>query len=290
MGEYRIQNGEISIMVNSFGAELKSLQDVKENREYMWQADPAYWNRTSPILFPFVGGLKDKTYRHEGKSYSMNQHGFARDMEFQLAEQTEQSLRFQLKSTEETLERYPFAFQLELGYELKGREVMVSWTVRNPGQNTMYFAIGGHPAFICPPYEGGKQTECEIYYGTDSITSTRISAAGLATKEKIVYNLKDGAMLITENLFDNDALVIEGGQTQRVALLDEQQMPYLSMTFDAPLFGIWSPPHKKAPFICIEPWYGRCDGENFDGNLAEREWENALEAGNEFKASYSIII
>lgn len=290
MGEYSIQNDEICIMVNSFGAELKSLQDVKEKREYMWQADPAYWNRTSPILFPFVGGLKDKTYRHQGVSYSMNQHGFARDMEFQLTEQTEQSLRFTLCSTEETLKKYPFAFELELGYEITGRELVVSWTVRNPGEETMYFAIGGHPAFICPPREGVKQTECEIYYGTDSITSTIISSAGLVTGEKMVYDLKDGAMLITENLFDHDALVIEGNQTQKVALLDDRQMPYLSMTFDAPLFGIWSPPHKKAPFICIEPWYGRCDGESFDGNLAEREWENALVPGEVFTASYRIVI
>ena len=290
MGAYRIQNDEISIVVNSFGAELRSLQDIKEEKEYMWQADPAYWNRTSPVLFPFVGGLKDKTYRHEGVSYEMNQHGFARDMEFELLEQTDKSLRFGLNATEDTLKKYPFVFQLEIGYELKGREVIVSWLVHNTDTKPMYFAIGGHPAFICPFHEGTRQTDCEIYYGTDRITSTVISTKGLATKEKVVYDLEDGSMLITEDLFDHDALVIEHNQTQKVALLDEHQMPYLSVSFDAPLFGIWSPPHKNAPFICIEPWYGRCDGEDFDGNLAEREWENALEAGEVFHASYRITI
>jgi len=290
MGEYRIRNDEISIMVNSFGAELRSLQDRKEKKEYMWQADPAYWNRTSPVLFPFVGGLKDKTYRHDGVSYPMNQHGFGRDMEFQLLEQTEKSLRFGLSATEDTMKKYPFAFQLELGYELNGREVTVSWTVKNQDTKKMYFAIGGHPAFICPFHQGTKQTDYEIYYGTDHITSTMISTAGLASKEKMTYDLADGAMAITEDLFDHDALVIEGHQTQKVALLDEQEMPYLSVSFDAPLFGIWSPPHKNAPFICIEPWYGRCDGEDFEGNLADREWENALEPGEVFQASYGITI
>ncbi|MDD2971142.1 MAG: aldose 1-epimerase family protein [Lachnospiraceae bacterium] len=290
MGMYTIQNEEICIKVNSFGAELTSLQDVNTKREYMWSADPTYWKRTSPILFPFVGGLKNKEYSYEGKTYPMSQHGFARDMEFQLIEQTASKLLFALESDEETLQKYPFAFQLILGYELKGRKVIVSWQVNNKDQKKMYFAIGGHPAFLCPIDPDKKQTDYEIYFGTDEITSSMIGESGLMTTEKIVYPLQDGALSVTEDLFEHDALVIEHNQTQKVAFLDENEMPYLTVSFDAPLFGIWSPPHKNAPFICIEPWYGRCDAEDFEGNLAEREWENSLEVNGTFKTKYSISI
>ena len=102
--------------------------------------------------------------------------------------------------------------------------------------------------------------------------------------------MKHGELAVTEDLFDQDALVIEGNQAHEVSLSYGQEKPYLTVRFNAPLFGIWSPPKKNAPFICIEPWYGRCDKADFTGELDKREWGNTLDAGECFEASYEVIV
>ena len=291
MALYELKNEQIAITVDSHGAELKSLKKLADDQEYMWCGDAKFWGRTSPVLFPFVGGLKNKEYRFEGKTYSMTQHGFARDMDFELETQTESELWFTLESTEETLARYPFPFILNLGYRLEGSTVTVLWKVENPSEKQMYFSIGGHPAFNCPLTEGTKQSDYSVSFAdTDEIVSTRISEEGLATGCMDIYHLADGHLSLTSNLFDHDALVIEDRQTDTVALCRKDGTPYLTVKMEAPLFGIWSPPGKNAPFVCIEPWYGRCDDEYFDGDLTEREWGNKLAPHHTFEASYTITI
>lgn len=291
MALYELKNEQIAITVDSHGAELKSLKKLADDQEYMWCGDAKFWGRTSPVLFPFVGGLKNKEYRFEGKTYSMTQHGFARDMDFELETQTESELWFTLESTEETLARYPFPFILNLGYRLEDSTVTVLWKVENPSEKQMYFSIGGHPAFNCPLTEGTKQSDYSVSFAdTDEIVSTRISEEGLATGCMDIYHLADGHLSLTSNLFDHDALVIEDHQTDTVALCRKDGTPYLTVKMEAPLFGIWSPPGKNAPFVCIEPWYGRCDDEYFDGDLTEREWGNKLAPHHTFEASYTITI
>ena len=291
MALYELKNEQIAITVDSHGAELKSLKKLADDQEYMWCGDAKFWGRTSPVLFPFVGGLKNKEYRFEGKTYSMTQHGFARDMDFELETQTESELWFTLESTEETLARYPFPFILNLGYRLEGSTVTVLWKVENPSEKQMYFSIGGHPAFNCPLTDETKQSDYSVSFAdTDEIVSTRISEEGLATGCMDIYHLADGHLSLTSNLFDHDALVIEDHQTDTVALCRKDGTPYLTVKMKAPLFGIWSPPGKNAPFVCIEPWYGRCDDEYFDGDLTEREWGNKLAPHHTFEASYTITI
>lgn len=291
MALYELKNEQIAITVDSHGAELKSLKKLADDQEYMWCGDAKFWGRTSPVLFPFVGGLKNKEYRFEGKTYSMTQHGFARDMDFELETQTESELWFTLESTEETLARYPFPFILNLGYRLEGSTVTVLWKVENPSEKQMYFSIGGHPAFNCPLTDETKQSDYSVSFAdTDEIVSTRISEEGLATGCMDIYHLTDGHLSLTSNLFDHDALVIEDHQTDTVALCRKDGTPYLTVKMEAPLFGIWSPPGKNAPFVCIEPWYGRCDDEYFDGDLTEREWGNKLAPHHTFEASYTIIV
>lgn len=289
MAMYELKNENVSILVNSHGAELKSLKKLSTGTEYMWKADPEFWGRTSPVLFPFVGSLKDKAYRIKGKTYPMSQHGFARDMEFELFSQSEGEIWFVLESGEETLEKYPYEFVLKLGYKLLEDGVEVLWQVENPGMEELPFSIGGHPAFNCPIEEGKKQTDYRIYLDAKGeVSSTRIGNQGLATDQKTVYVLEDGYLSVTEDLFDHDALVIEHDQAKEIALCKADGTAYISVTMEAPLFGIWSPPHKNAPFICIEPWYGRCDHENFTGELTDREWGNLLAPGEVWKRGYQI--
>ena len=292
MGMYTIKSGKLSLRIRSLGAELISLRDCTTGQDYLWNGDPEYWKRTSPVLFPLVGNYKNKEVRHNGHIYNMSQHGFARDMEFELISLKQNEAWFGLSSSVETIRKFPFPFRLEIGYRVEGQKVKVCWKVINTGSETMYFSIGGHPGFVCPMKKGEKQSDYYIHFDTnkDEIVSRMISGEGLATDTLIPYPLEDGYLRLSDDLFDRDALVLENRQTQRVSLCRPDNKPFVEVTFDAPLFGIWSVPKKNAPFVCIEPWYGRCDHMNFSGTLQQREWGNVLPAKEAFEAEYTIEI
>jgi len=286
MTEIKLSNKNISAVINYHGAELKSL--VKDGHEYMWQADPKFWNRTSPVLFPFVGAVADGVYRYDGTEYKMGQHGFARDMDFELLGSDESSCMFILKANEESIKKYPFAFELCIGYELSENGIEVFWEVTNNDQASMPFSIGAHPAFNCVL----DDTSIRIIKGgkpLDKFTNS-VFGKGLLTDKKVDIKLEAGVMKLDANSFDGDAFVIEDSQTDRVEVMDKDGNVYLSVAYDSPLVGIWSPPGKNAPFLCIEPWYGRADKEGFNGDLTEREWSQTLNPRGSFHCSYSIII
>ena len=290
MAKHMIHNDELTILVDDLGAELHSIVNNTTKQEYLWQGDSAYWCRRSPVLFPIVGNLRNKEYTYHGTTYSITQHGFARDMEFVLIKQSPVQLTFQLESTEETYAIYPFHFTLQIIYTLEGSNLRVEWNVINTDTKTMYFSIGGHPGFNCPLHTSDHQTDYYLNFYCDELKITNIDANGLAMSKQHALSLTDGLLPITEHLFDEDALVIEHAQTHHVSLLNPDRTPYLSVHFDAPLFGVWSPAKKQAPFICIEPWYGRCDSADFTGELKDREWGNTLEAGKNFNAFYTIEV
>ena len=286
-----LENEELRIEINRFGAELTRIYGKKNDTEYLWNADPKYWKRSSPVLFPFVGSLKNKEYRFEGKTYPMGQHGFARDMEFVIDSQSESEAWFSLTSNEETLEKYPFEFVLRVGYQLQGKELKVLWQVENPAQKEMYFSIGGHPAFMCPLKQEGKQSEYYLKFDSAKpLSYGLVNEQGLMMETEEILQTENGIVKITDNMFDRDALVIERRQATAVSLCTPDQKEYLTVRFDAPLFGVWSPAGKGAPFICIEPWYGRCDRATFNGSLEEREYGNTLKAQETFKTEYVILI
>ena len=286
-----LENEELRIEINRFGAELTRIYGKKNDTEYLWNADPKYWKRSSPVLFPFVGSLKNKEYRFEGKTYPMGQHGFARDMEFVIDSQSESEAWFSLTSNEETLEKYPFEFVLRVGYQLQGKELKVLWQVENPAQKEMYFSIGGHPAFMCPLKQEGKQSDYYLKFDSAKpLSYGLVNEQGLMMETEEILQTENGIVKITDNMFDRDALVIERRQATAVSLCTPDQKEYLTVRFDAPLFGVWSPAGKGAPFICIEPWYGRCDRATFNGSLEEREYGNTLKAQETFKTEYVILI
>lgn len=279
MSRYTIENDLISIEVDSFGAELKSLKRQSDNREYMWYADPTYWKRTAPVLFPLVGSLYEGKYRVDGVEYEMSQHGFARDTEFELVESGSDYLLFAMESTDESYARYPYHFRLEIGYRIFDMSVEVSWKVVNTDTKEMFFSIGAHPAFLSPVVG-----ETLSFDANGPLISSVIGQGGVLSGRQTSLELQDGKLAMTDELFENDALIIENDQAHRVSLIDAEDKVYLTCEFTAPLFGVWTPPKKKAPFVCIEPWYGRCDREGFTGDISEREWGNKLAVNDEFIA------
>lgn len=294
MSTHLLKNNDLTLKINSLGAELTAITDHNLNKEYLWNGDPAYWQRHSPILFPIVGNLKDQSYLYNGKVYHLPQHGFARDLEFNLITESDSEIWFCLEATEETLKVYPFNFALEIGYRLTGRNISVMWKVINKGENKMYYSIGAHPAFMCPLNEGQNQSDYYITFeNEDPLHYLLVNDKGLAVNkpaaEQYVLNMDKGYLKINPHLFDHDALIIEN-QSHTVSFTDPEKKPYVTVHFDAPLFGLWSPTGKNAPFICIEPWYGRCDNSDANGKLEEKAWINQLEAGKQFETSYTIDI
>lgn len=291
MERFQIRNESLTLEIDVHGAEMKSLIDNCSGQEYLWCGDAAYWGRTSPVLFPLVGNYREKRSCFAGKWYSLSQHGFARDMDFELVSEKDDEIWFALEDSPETLEKYPFGFRLELGYRLQGRAVEVLWKVTNKNDREMYFSIGGHPAFNCPLREGEKQTDYRIGFDTcEPLTASVLDENGTVSERKKVLELTDGMLQITDSMFDEDALIVEHDQAHKVALYTPEGEKYLEVKFEAPLFGIWSPAGKHAPFVCIEPWYGRSDRADFGQKLEEREWGNVLKAGEIFTAAYQICV
>ena len=292
-----LKNDVLTVQVSDFGAELQSI--VKNGYEYLWQGNPAFWGRRSPVLFPIVGSVWEKKYRVDGKEYEMGQHGIARDMGFEMVSSSDSEVWYRLESNEETLAKYPWPFVLEIGYRLSGSELEVLWKVTNPGSEEMFFQIGAHPAFNYPDYDEAKAErgyfvfDGSTEHAPSQLECIRIREKGCVDAEvKHPLVLEEGGVLpLDKNTFDViDTIMLQDGQVSEVSLLRPDRTPYLTLRFDAPVVGLWSPPCKNAPFICIEPWYGRCDRAGFAGDFREKDWVNALAPGAVFEASYTIVV
>ena len=251
-----IENSFLKISVSDHGAELTGIYDKVNDREVLWQADPAYWKRHAPVLFPNVGRNYKDIWRLNGKEYPSRQHGFARDSEFICTDITDTSLTFVMKSSEETLKVYPFAFALKITYTLKEHDLDVCWEVVNKDSETMYFTIGGHPAFRVPVREGESQSDYRLAFEEqDALTYLLIdtSVGTVIADEPHTLPLENGTCAIDPHMFDKDALVFDNGQIQKAGILFPDGSPYLTLTSEGfPNFGIWSVP--GAPFVCLEPW------------------------------------
>jgi galactose mutarotase-like enzyme len=288
--EYIIENEQLKAVVSSKGCELISVEGKENKREYIWDANPDAWKRHAPVLFPLVGKYRDGKAAYNGSEYPLSQHGFARDMEFELVSADGTEVVMKLSDTEETLKKYPFHFELICSYKLEKNAVTARWQVNNTNTETMYFSIGGHPAFAAPQ---GKDTceNCKIQVKTDKtwLDYKLLNADGLV--EENVYRQpldENGCITITKDMFDKDAWIVENKNIHQVSLL-EDGMPFVTVDFNSPVFGLWSPVGKGVPFVCIEPWYGRADAKDFSGTLKDREYGNALAAGAGFIAEYTMI-
>lgn len=300
-----LTNGVLTIAVKEHGAELASIKC--NGREYLWQADEAFWKRHSPVLFPIVGAVWGGEYRSHGNAYKMGQHGFARDMDFTLVNQTDNEVQYELTSSDDTLARYPYHFRLQIGYRIEGRRVKVLWHVENTGNEEMSFQIGAHPAFFWPmltdaQIEGGVAAMTQTLAESDQRGFFRLEANGRELPVSVItgggcvgatssVNIdEEGLLPLDVNTFNHDALIFEDSQVTRVELCCQDKSPYLALEFTSPLVGLWSPPGKRAPFVCIEPWYGRTDPAGFNGTYEEKPWMQRLQPGASFDAQYDIII
>ena len=274
-GDLFLSNDDLRVGLLFHGAELSSIQD-DTGREYVWQADPAYWNRHASLLFPIVGRVKDDTYSLYGKEYHLPQHGFARNTDFVLESATRDSATFVLRNDAKTEAVYPCPFVLSVSYKLTGRSLTCTWKVENPSDQPTYFAIGGHPGFNWPQgtFENG-------FIGFDGAEALAEMVHGRG--EAVALN--NGRLAVTEDLFNSNALVFDKPAFHAITLY-EGDKPFLRLDHtEFPVLALWSP--AKAPFVCIEPWF-RASGDSVA--LEEKPDIIKLAPGEIFTTSYNIEI
>lgn len=286
----KLTNAVISATINPKGAELTSLVHLPTQTEYMWSADPAFWGKTSPVLFPIVGALKDNTFIYKEKSYTLPRHGFARDRVFAIENQTNDSVILLLRSDEDSLKVFPFAFEFRLHYTLVENKLNVKYEVRNVSEETMYFSVGGHPAFAVPFAAG---TSYEDYYlefnSTEDLMRWPLSDGGLVETSPEKMAISNNRLPLTKELFYQDALVFKHLQADSVSLKSDKTSHQLKFNFkDFPFLGIWAA--KDADFVCIEPWCGIADSVDHNQQLTEKEGINELEANKSFDRTWTVEV
>jgi len=282
----------LKIQTKKSGAELTSIQ--YNGKEMLFQGEKVldsngniYWKRQAPILFPIVGQLKNSQTQIEGEIYEMSQHGFARDMDFEEISKTENKHHYMLKYDEGTLKKYPYKFELHVIYEIVENTLTITYQVKNIDDKTIYFGLGGHPAFNCD-YSNG---EYEIVFSEneDKIVFLKLKN-GLIDTEKAQNILQDNKIYLKEDTFDNDAVIMKNLKSNKVILQNhETNQKILEFDFTGfPYLALWS--KKGAPFVCIEPWQNTAD--RIDSTQIYKDKENIIELpkDKEYKCEFKIKI
>ncbi|MCM1108463.1 MAG: aldose 1-epimerase family protein [Clostridium sp.] len=286
-----LSNGIIEVGVSLTGAELQSLKKVKSEKEYIWNANPAFWDRHAPLLFPIVGNVWNKTFRMDGVAYLMEKHGFARDQQFQVVSRDRDILHLCQESTDETLRLYPRSYRLEVIYCICRNKLTVTWRITNTDDNPMWFHIGAHPGFSYPAYKETDDVHGYFSFNEQKkLVSNTIAPGGYLGEDTFDVPLTEGLLPLANHTFDCDTLLDTRGLINRVTLHDKNKAPYLTVRFNMPVLALWSPCGGQAPFVCIEPWCGCCDSTGYEGEFRDRAFVNELLPGAVFENSYDIIV
>jgi galactose mutarotase-like enzyme len=285
---FTIENQHMKAMLASRGAELQQLFSKEYQLEYLWNGDPAFWAKHSPVLFPVVGALKEDIYYYDGKMFRLSRHGFARDMEFSVVTQRFDEIIFQLKSSSRSLEVYPFEFELQIGYRLENEWLRVTYHVLNTGMGDLYFSIGAHPAFNLPLAGGTQYSDYFLEFNEEeTLPRWPISKEGLIENHPVPLLKQTQTLSLSKELFYGDALVFKFPASSEVTLRSEKTERGLDLDFSGfPYLGIWAA--KNANFLCIEPWCGIADSVVSDQQLIHKEGIEKLGAGGVFERSWSV--
>lgn len=273
-----------SVTVNTMGAELKSFRDPS-GKEYVWNSDPAYWMRSSPLLFPTIGNLRNGQTTMKGQLYSLVKHGFCKDSEFEVTEQSESSVTFLLRANEETLKSYPYQFELYLSYLLTGNKLSMDYRVVNRDAGEMFYHIGAHPGFMLPVSENETLADCALVFEKEEdFVSYEYDLEHLEfNAEKKAVQKADGTILpLTVSMFDHDAVFFEHTNSHRVSFLNIHTKKGVTMDYpDFESIAFWTPAGGNAPFLCLEPWNGSAIFHQDDDIFAHKRGILSLKSGEQ---------
>lgn len=257
---------QLQVTIKQQGAELCSLS-TPDGTELLWQADPGFWPRHAPLLFPIVGKLAKDTLVHQNQPYPLTQHGFARDLTFELAKADNDYTSFLLRSSEQTKEHYPFDFELMVNYTLNDAKLHVDYCLRNTQATPLWASIGAHPAFKWP-LSGEDKNGHRIQFSHDEPEDIRQLNDGLLSHTTLPSPIKNKQLTLNERLFEGDALIFDRIKSREVTYEGPGSLTIRLHFADFPYLGIWKKP--GANFICIEPWQGLASEVDFNGEFAEK--------------------
>ncbi len=278
-----LSNSEFLVKVNSKGAELVSMQNKVTNREYIWDGNPDFWGKHSPVLFPIVGTLKDNCYFYENQKYELSRHGFARDLYFEVLSKSENQVTYSLKASEETKTKFPFEFELQICYQLIDFKLTIKYKIINLSVTKMPFSIGAHPAFALPE---NFENYTLAFEKQESLDCFVLENDLISYSYPIILN--DKKIPLDYSIFEKDALIFKKLDSKKITIL-ENNKPLLSLDFDDfKNLGIWTKTNAK--FICIEPWLGYSDVINATQNIFEKEAIQVLDPKKSFDCQFSIKI
>jgi galactose mutarotase-like enzyme len=285
-----IHTPEIDVSAVSLGAELSSIK-TKDGTEYLWQGDPAFWARRSPLLFPVVGALPGKTYSFDGKTYALENHGFIKSRDFKVAEQRPDYLRYEFTSDEQSLAIYPFGFILNIGYRVKGKTLSVEYGVKNTELTPLYFSIGAHPAFRAPLAAGEKREDYDlIFENKETLRRHYLTPDNVLSGETGPFLSAQDSVPISPALFERGAIVVKNLQSRTVTMKSRKSGRFVRLDFQGfPYLGIWSP-KGDVPFVCIEPWYGVMPQADSEQDLTQKEGIMSLPPKESFNSVYHITV
>lgn len=276
-----IQNETFRVAAKSVGAELTSFVDRKTGAELLWQGGKI-WNGQSPLLFPIVGRLREDTYCVNGKTYRIAKHGFAKNSEFALESATETEMTFLLTDSPETLECFPFPFELRVKYSFTEGGFVMEHRVKNLSAETMYFSIGAHPGFQIEMGDRVVMDEAE------TASAYRLDANALRAKEMLPVFDDSREVVITPDIFAEDALIFDGLKSKGCTVVRANGRRIHVDFGGAPCLGMWAKP--AAPYVCIEPWYGIDDMCDAGHDFTKKDRICSLAAGEEFVFPVTITI
>ncbi|MDY6447852.1 aldose 1-epimerase family protein [Enterococcus avium] len=287
----KLENTQCTAVISLHGAELKSFQNQISGDEYLWQADPGIWNRSAPFLFPNVGRLKSNTYVYENKKYHLSQHGFLRDVDFELKQKTDDYVILCFRSNQETSKVYPFQFEITIDYLLEGNSLSVGVSVKNIDNKTIYFSYGNHAGFMAPI---NPELNFEDYYL--EVNPNKIRERFLLNNDKQIdlrnsFKENKFPIQLDHNLFTQDALIYRTEGPTTVTLKSDKDSKKLVISFeDFDYVGIWSPYPKLGDFVCIQPWCGIADTVDTNQRIDEKLGMYHLKEKETFSRRFTISI
>ncbi|EBH4176447.1 aldose 1-epimerase family protein [Listeria monocytogenes] len=287
----KLENEVLLVEMKTAGAELTRIFHKDTGLEYLWNADSKFWGRHSPVLFPTVGRLVDDTYLVDGKQYHLGQHGFARDRAFQVIEQTENTVRFELDADEDSLAIYPYKFKLSIIYTIEKNTVAVSYEVENTDNKRIYFSIGAHPAFHLPLTDGTTFEDYYLDFGTEENLETLCLEGPYRSGDiKKIVDEPARYLPLSYDLFKNDALIFEALKQKEMTIKSDKTPHFVKVSFpEFPFVGVWTA-KPGTPFLCIEPWYGIADGAGESVELRDKAGIEHLEPEAVFASEYEITV